>query len=116
MESRADISSMTATAALLRYEVATPAQELVTVRVGKDTKLHAMTRDGAGMCAAMSLLRIFSSGDTEIVKVADGTDYVDCNACIWGLMSVSPGTAPEDPLPERFLRRSWNRHRHLHAL
>jgi hypothetical protein len=31
-------------------------------------------------------------------------------------MSVSPGTAPEDPLPERFLRRSWNRHRHLHAL
>jgi len=106
----------TAIAARVEHVTATPEQELVTVRVGKDTKLHAMTRDGAGMCAAVSLMRMFSSAEIEIVKVVDGTDYVDCNACIWGLMNVSQhASAPEDRSPGRLLRRSSNRRRHLHA-
>jgi len=107
-DSRADKSSMSATAAVLEYELAPPEQELVTVRVGKDTRLHAMTRDGTGVCAATSLPSMFSSGDTEIVKVADGTDYVDCNACIWGLMKMThasaPAGRPTGPNRYRFLR------------
>ena len=70
-------------AALVEYEPATHAQELVTVRVGSDTRLHAMTRDGAGMCPVVNVLRTFGS-NTAIVKVADGIDAVDCNTCVWG--------------------------------
>jgi hypothetical protein len=115
--SRADTSSMSATATVVDYRVAPPEQELVTVRVGRDTKLHAMTRDGEGICAAMSLLRMFSSGDTEIIKVADGTDYVDCNACIWCLMKLSQhASAPEGRSPRRLPHRRLHRLRHLHAL
>jgi hypothetical protein len=107
---------MSATAAALEYEFATAEQKLVTVRVGKDTKLHAMTRDGAGVCAAMSLLRMFSSGDTEIVKVADGTDYVDCNACIWGLMKMTHASTPAGRPTGRLPHRPPNRHRFLRVM
>jgi hypothetical protein len=108
---------MSATTAPVEYKVARPEQDLVTVRVGGDTRLHAMTRDGEGVCAVMSLMRMFSSGEIEVIKVADGTDSVDCNACIWGLMSVSQHvSAPGDRAFGRLLDRLPHRHRHLHAV
>jgi len=76
---------MSQAAAIPEYQPAVPEHELVTVRIGKGTKLHAMTRDGAGMCAVVGRVRMFARGDTEIVKVDDGTDNVDCTACVWGL-------------------------------
>jgi len=76
---------MSVAAAVPAYENPPPEHELVTVRVGKGTKLHAMTRDGAGMCAVVGRLRMFATRSTAIVKVADGTDAVDCTACHWGL-------------------------------
>jgi hypothetical protein len=107
---------MAATSALVEHEVATPEREWVTVRVGKDTKLHAMRRDGAGMCAAIRLMRMFSNSDIETVKVADGTDYVDCNVCIWGLITAPQASVPEDHARGRLLHRLSHRQRHLHAL
>jgi hypothetical protein len=62
-----------------------PESDLMTIRIGKGTKLHAMKRDGVGMCADVGLVRTFGNGNTEIVKVADGTWNVDCDACEWGL-------------------------------
>jgi len=76
---------MNEAAAIPEYQPATREQELVTIRIGRGTKLHAMTRDGAGMCAVVGRVRMFARRKAEIVKVADGTREVDCTACMWGL-------------------------------
>jgi hypothetical protein len=95
---RADGATMSQAAAIPDYHPALPAHELVTVRVGKGTKLHAMTRDGAGMCAVVGRVRMFARGSTEIVKVEDGTDDVDCTACVWGLKYDAAFAFPEGKL------------------
>jgi len=88
---------MSKSVAGLEVDVATPAQELVTVRVGNDTRLHAMTRDGAGMCPVVNVLRTFGA-NTEIVKIADGTEAVDCNTCVWGFEYYPAFTFPDGKL------------------
>ena len=96
-DSRADKSGMSGRAALLEYKPVTHEQELVTVRVGSDTRLHAMTRDGAGMCPVVNVLRTFGS-NTAIVKVADGIDAVDCNTCVWGFEYFAAFAFPDGKL------------------